>query len=179
MKNKVAFQSIILSFVTMLALSLILPSFATKASASSIDLTDDNNLPSDETTPTDIELLKENLASNPNFASDLEEARNLFQLEVQNQYGDDIYTNGVVTAPLKALKALGATIKHGGTALSWILKPFSKKYSVLIKKHSRKISNVLAKPENGAKSYIQKQLISAGIPKSDAITIVHWIFIVL
>lgn len=179
LKNKLVFKSIVLSFVTMLALSLILPSYTIKANASSIDLTNNNNLTSDKENLTDFHLLKESLADNPNFANDLEEARTLFQLEVQNQYGDDVYANGVVTAPLKALKALGATIKHGGTALSWLLKPFNKKYSVLIKKYSRQISNVLAKPENGTKAYIQNQLIKAGVPKSDAITIVYWIFIVL
>lgn len=121
--------------------------------------------------------MQENLAENPNFSSELEDARNVLQSQIVHE--DGIVTYGAAGGSLKALKALGLTIKHGGTALSWLLKPFNKKYGVLVKKHSRKISNALAKPEKATKSYLENKLIKAGVPKSDAKTIVYWILIVI
>ncbi|MGG0644951.1 hypothetical protein ABE021_13595 [Sporosarcina gallistercoris] len=173
LKNKTAFTSIIFSLIAMLTLSVILPGFATKASASSIEST------GNEALVTDLNLLQESLEDNPNFLADLEKAKGLYYSSIGLTYKDEVQARGVVTAPLKALKALGVTVKHGGTALSWLLKPFSKKYSVLVKRYSRQISNVLAKPENGSKAYIEKQLIKAGVPKSDAKTLVYWIFMVV
>lgn len=177
-KNKTAFKSFLLSLVAALTLSVILPGFTTKASANPINLTK-NDLYSNEEVVTEQDLFEESLQANPNFLIELERAKFSYQMEINKQPKDEISTAGVITAPLKALKALGVTVKHGGTALSWLLKPFSKKYSVLIKKHSRHISNVLAKPENNTKAYIQAQLVKAGVPKSDAVTIVYWIFMVL
>lgn len=171
-----AFKSLLLALAATLTLSLILPGFATKASASNLT---DNDLYSNEEPVTEEDLLKESLQANPDFLVELERAKFLYKMEMNQQGQNEIGTQGVVTAPLKALKALGLTVKHGGTALSWLLKPFSKKYGVLVKKHSRHISNVLAKPENNTKAYIKKQLIKAGVPRSDASTVVYWIFMVL
>ncbi|MBA4537265.1 hypothetical protein H1Z61_08945 [Bacillus aquiflavi] len=70
-------------------------------------------------------------------------------------------------------------MKHGGNTLSWLLKPFSKKVSVIVKRNSRKIARVLEKPEKATKSYIKSKLIKAGVKKSDAETIVFWIFMVI
>lgn len=101
LKKKAVFKSIILSFVTILTLSMILPSFSTKADTSSVNLPN-NNLPYEGASLTDFMLLQENLAENPNFSSELEDARNVLQSQIVHE--DGIVTYGVAGGSLKAIK---------------------------------------------------------------------------
>ncbi|WP_339214448.1 hypothetical protein [Ornithinibacillus sp. FSL M8-0202] len=110
------------------------------------------------------------------FEKDLKMSKFYFEQQVALQDDGGYTTNGVLGAGLKALKAFGAIAKNGGHMLSWILKPFSKKYADAVKRNGAKIGKALDKPNKVSRSYVTKKLRDAGINKSDAEMITKIIF---
>ncbi|WP_186579697.1 hypothetical protein [Aquibacillus kalidii] len=112
----------------------------------------------------------------PTFEQDLIASKLIYQQEFLKQTKGEYQTQGVVGIGLKGIKAFGKIVKNGGHMLSWVLKPFSKKYADAVKRNSKKIGNAFAKPEKASKSYIQNRLISFGVPKDDAKMITKIVF---
>ncbi|MCL7545643.1 hypothetical protein M8384_14845, partial [Staphylococcus aureus] len=86
---------------------------------------------------------------------------------------------GPIGATLKAIKALSPSLRHGGTAISWIIKPLSRKHAVLVKKYSRKMSNAIDRLDKSTKSAVENAFVKAGIPRSDAKTLTYIVFLVI
>ncbi|CAA3926776.1 hypothetical protein [Staphylococcus aureus] len=70
-------------------------------------------------------------------------------------------------------------MRHGGTAISWIIKPLSRKHAVLVKKYSRKMSNAIDRLDKSTKSAVENAFVKAGIPRSDAKTLTYIVFLVI
>ncbi|WP_456363485.1 hypothetical protein [Priestia aryabhattai] len=164
---KLGKQEAIKSLLVMIAFTLVVtvfsPLITEKASAA-------------ETTQTEEEFYKEQLRENPNFSKELATTR--VALGNPAKQGD-VTSQGVVGATLKAIKKLSPMLRHGGTALSWALKPFSKKTAVVVKRNSRKAANAIDRLDKGTKKALEDALVAAGVPRSDAKTIVYWIFMII
>ncbi|WP_330948949.1 hypothetical protein [Virgibacillus sp. MG-45] len=113
------------------------------------------------------------------FEKDLRMSKFYFEQQVALQDEGEYTTNGILGAGLKGLKAFGAAAKNGGHILSWILKPFSKKYADAVKRNGAKIGKALDKPNKVSRAYVTKKLRNAGINKSDAEMITKIIFWVI
>ncbi|MFD9625083.1 hypothetical protein [Peribacillus muralis] len=142
--------------------------FLNKAQANEVNL---NNEQIDEQ-----KFYEEQLASNPNFNEDL--------VLVKQQLGttpqeSKVQGRGVIGGTLKAIKNLSPAFRHGGTALSWILKPFSKKSATIAKRNGRKIANAIDKLDSGTKTALENALVKSGVPRSDAKTVVYIIFTII
>lgn len=133
--NKLTFKSFILTIVATLLLSFTFPMFSPKVSASSYT---ENQLEED--------LYNQSLTENPNFKKDLLATKLRLSQEIYKQSNpSQVSPQGMLGGGLKGLKYLGSLAKHGGTSLSWLLKPFSKKTADTVKRNSHKIADALAK----------------------------------
>ena len=113
-------------------------------------------------------FLDEQRAFNPNFDNDVLLAKQ-----------EGATPRGPIGATLKAIKALSPSLRHGGTAISWIIKPLSRKHAVLVKKYSRKMSNAIDRLDKSTKSAVENAFVKAGIPRSDAKTLTYIVFLVI
>ncbi|GFZ78760.1 hypothetical protein GCM10010978_20190 [Compostibacillus humi] len=111
----------------------------------------------------------------PSFRQDIMLSKSIIHQEIRNNQ-KGVTTQGVLGAGLKGIKAFGSIVKNGGHMLSWILKPFSKKYADAVKRNSAKIGKALAKPEKATRSHVKKLLTDHGVPKDDAEMITKIIF---
>ncbi|RAS77950.1 hypothetical protein [Priestia endophytica] len=127
---------------------------------------------------TEQEFYKEQVSENPNFSNDLAKVK-LQLASSKTSTSGQVTTQGVVGGTLKAIKALSPILRHGGTALSWALKPFSKKTAVVVKRNSRKAANAIDKLDKGTRGALENALVKAGVPRSDAKTIVYWVFMII
>ncbi len=166
--------------VTVLLTSLITTGFLQKVSAEEVSKVN-KDFNKEEIDINDLEdnLYNRSLIENPDFESDLLSAKFILDKEIIKQNSGEVSAYGMLGGGLKGLKAIGTTVKHGGNTLSWILKPFSRKVSVVVKRNSRKIASALSKPQKVSKTYVKQLLRNAGVSKSDTDTIVWWIFMIL
>ncbi|HEG8958847.1 TPA: hypothetical protein SF999_002924 [Staphylococcus aureus] len=120
-------------------------------------------------------FLDEQRAFNPNF--DLNSS--VFANNSMTLNSNKPTPRGPIGATLKAIKALSPSLRHGGTAISWIIKPLSRKHAVLVKKYSRKMSNAIDRLDKSTKSAVENAFVKAGIPRSDAKTLTYIVFLVI
>lgn len=161
--KRIVHKPFIITIIVTLLLSFVLPSSLQKVNAGSNNNLGDTN-------------------DNTEFPANWSTATSTLQLHAFKQSElkqSDVSANGAIGTGIKGLKALGKIVKHGGTTLSWLLKPFSKKVAKAVKKNSKKIADALEKPEKATKSYIKKELTKRGVSEEDADTIVFWIFLII
>ncbi|HCY9772543.1 TPA: hypothetical protein O2F28_002918 [Staphylococcus aureus] len=131
-------------------------------------------------------FLDEQRAFNPNFDNDVLLAKqegalnsSVFANNSMTLNSNKPTPSGPIGATLKAIKALSPSLRHGGTAISWIIKPLSRKHAVLVKKYSRKMSNAIDRLDKSTKSAVENAFVKAGIPRSDAKTLTYIVFLVI
>ncbi|MBM7645907.1 hypothetical protein JOD45_002132 [Scopulibacillus daqui] len=140
----------------------------------------ENKAQAKENTTTEQQFYQEQLKANPNFEKDLSEVKlGLKNGSIPNQPPGKVQPRGGFGATLKAIKGLAPVFRHGGTALSWMLKPFSKKAATIAKRNGRKIANAIDNLDKGTRKALENALVKAGVPRSDAKTIVYIIFLII
>ncbi|WP_010095187.1 hypothetical protein [Ornithinibacillus scapharcae] len=174
MKKKL-FKTLSITVATTIVVSTVGPSFVSaKVSASSLSSESLPTLPSLDISYENYDPDMFDLES-PTFKQDVKKSESIIQQEIHKNQ-EEISTQGVLGVGLKGIKAFGNVVKNGGHMLSWVLKPFSKKYSDAVKRNTSKIAKALAKPEKASRSYIKKRLMDFDIPKDDAELITKIIF---
>ena len=142
-----------------------------------------NDLKEMQKDPEFIKIKEYEYSQNPNFDSELFEGRqkanSIVFKETTPNATNDMVNKGVVGGTLKSIKALSPILKHGGTALSWLVKPLSKKHGVLIKKYSRKMASGIDKLDSATKSAVTNAFVKVGIPLSDAKTLTYIVFLLI
>jgi hypothetical protein len=167
--SKRIFKTTLLTMVLTLLMSTIGASFMhSKASASELPTSPPINKQQYDPDVFDV--------NSPTFEQDLRNSEEIYK-QLVGEHNNN-HQSLIFGKSLKGLKALGKVIKAGGHTLNYILKPFSRKAAVVVKRNARKIGNALEKPQKVSKDYVRKRLIKFGVPKGDAkiaTDIIFWI----